>query len=358
MYLPIVIYIPALAFSQASGISVHVITPIICAVCIFYTTVGGLKAVVWTDALQFLLMIGSIVAIFCLGVSTTGGFEIIWKRNAHHKRTAIDFSSDPTNRDTFWSSSLGLSVNWFCYTATNQGIIQKCISLPNYKSVRRALTVFAVGIVAVISICCFTGLIMFARYSECDPLASGKIEKPDQLLPHYVMDVAETMPGLAGLFTAGIFSAALSTLSAVMNCLSATIYKDFLSGYIKKGTSEKTISNYLKIIAVSIGIISTALVYAIPYMGSLVPLTMSLSGIADGTSLGIFTSALLLPAMNAKGVLYGGIISLIFMSWTVLGAQYYKSIGAITYPSLPVSTIGCQNLTLLEKIKSTKFNEM
>lgn len=50
---------------------------------------------------------------------------------------------------------------------------------------------------------------MFSRYSECDPLTSGSIMEPDQLLPHYVMDIARTIPGLSGLFTAGIFSAAL-----------------------------------------------------------------------------------------------------------------------------------------------------
>uniref|UniRef100_A0A2S2QKM3 Sodium-coupled monocarboxylate transporter 1 n=1 Tax=Sipha flava TaxID=143950 RepID=A0A2S2QKM3_9HEMI len=52
LYIPVVIYIPALAFSQVTGLNVHTVTKIICSVCIFYTTIGGLKAVVWTDAIQ------------------------------------------------------------------------------------------------------------------------------------------------------------------------------------------------------------------------------------------------------------------------------------------------------------------
>lgn len=110
-YLPIVIYIPALALSQgnkyfksyvhgliktylflftATGISINTITPAICTVCIFYTTFGGLKAVIWTDILQFILMLGSIITIFSIGISTSGGFINVWQKNAESRRTAIE----------------------------------------------------------------------------------------------------------------------------------------------------------------------------------------------------------------------------------------------------------------------------
>ncbi|KAK9722163.1 Sodium:solute symporter family [Popillia japonica] len=349
-YLPIVIYIPALALSQATGISINTITPAICTVCIFYTTFGGLKAVIWTDILQFILMLGSIITIFSIGISTSGGFINVWQKNAESRRTAIDFSFDLTNRDTFWSSGIAMSVNWFCYIAVNQGIVQKCISVSNLPAAGKALAIFAVGLIVVVFLCGFTGLIMFSRYSECDPLTSGSIMEPDQLLPHYVMDIARTIPGLSGLFTAGIFSAALSTLAATINCLSATIFKDFVSRFVKKGTSEKAISNYLKMLSVLIGVTCTALVYIVPYLGNILPLVMSLGGISDGATLGIFTCALLLPGVNARGVLVGGIVALIFMAWVVLGSQYYIATKAITYPSLPVSISGCQNITLPDKI--------
>lgn len=72
-------YVPALAFSQVSGINIHVITCITSLICIFYTTVGGLKAVVWTDTLQFILMCGSVTCVTVLGLMSTGGFEDVWK---------------------------------------------------------------------------------------------------------------------------------------------------------------------------------------------------------------------------------------------------------------------------------------
>lgn len=81
LYLPIVIYVPALAFSHVTDFKVHMITPLVCAVCLFYTTIGGIKAVVWTDTLQFGAMIGGIVAVTYIGIKTVGGFGEIYVKS-------------------------------------------------------------------------------------------------------------------------------------------------------------------------------------------------------------------------------------------------------------------------------------
>lgn len=62
-----------------TGINVHYITPIISFICTFYTCVGGLRAVVWTDTLQFLVMVGSVVAVCIIGTFEIGGLSEVWK---------------------------------------------------------------------------------------------------------------------------------------------------------------------------------------------------------------------------------------------------------------------------------------
>lgn len=79
IFIPIVIYVPALAFNQVTGINIHLISPVICVVCIFYTTIGGLKAVVWTDTLQFILMIGASLAVIILGTMSVGSVGDVFK---------------------------------------------------------------------------------------------------------------------------------------------------------------------------------------------------------------------------------------------------------------------------------------
>lgn len=69
---------------------------------------------------------------------------------------------------------------------------------------------------------------MYAKYETCDPFSAGFTKKIDQVLPYFVMDVGGSVPGLPGLFIAGIFAAALSTMSSSLNTLSGTIYEDFV----------------------------------------------------------------------------------------------------------------------------------
>lgn len=73
----------------------------------------------------------------------------------------------------------------------------------------RTVAILVVGIMALVSMCCFMGLVIYAYYYKCDPITRGLIHKSDQLLPFYVMHIASSMPGLPGLFVSGVFSAAL-----------------------------------------------------------------------------------------------------------------------------------------------------
>lgn len=66
------------------------ITPIICSVCIFYTTIGGLKAVVWTDMLQFCVSIGAIIAVLYMGLISAGGIGNVFNKAAEGERFHIE----------------------------------------------------------------------------------------------------------------------------------------------------------------------------------------------------------------------------------------------------------------------------
>jgi sodium-coupled monocarboxylate transporter 8/12 len=89
LYLPIIIYLPALAFSTATGLNLHYITPVVCGVCIFYTTLGGLKAVVWTDTLQFTITTGALFVVTVIGIRSAGGVGAIWNKALEGDRLDI-----------------------------------------------------------------------------------------------------------------------------------------------------------------------------------------------------------------------------------------------------------------------------
>lgn len=74
------IYVPALAFNQVTGVGVHTITPIVCIICVFYTSMGGLKAVVWTDVVQAVSMLGALALVAIKGSLDIGGASVVLER--------------------------------------------------------------------------------------------------------------------------------------------------------------------------------------------------------------------------------------------------------------------------------------
>uniref|UniRef100_A0A182JI64 Sodium/solute symporter n=1 Tax=Anopheles atroparvus TaxID=41427 RepID=A0A182JI64_ANOAO len=341
IYIPIVIYVPALAFSQVTGINLHAITPVICVICIFYTTVGGLRAVVWTDTLQFVLMIGACLAVIALGISSVGGFFEVWK-SAERGNRLIFFNMDPNPfvRTSFWTVCFGLTTLWVSNLAVSQGCVQRFLAVPDLNVAKNSLIIFTAGLIFVKSCSCFIGLLIYAEYETCDPLSTQKISKVDQILPYYIMDVGAKIPGLPGLFVSGIFSAALSTMSSVLNTLAGTIYEDFIRHRIPNA-SEKTASNTMKMLVVVLGFLVLGLVFVAERMGQVMHIAISLSGVTSGTMLGMFTSGMISRRVNTKGIISASVVSMLVTGTVMIGAQLNPK-----PPMLPLRTDGCEESLL------------
>lgn len=83
------IYVPALAFNQLSSVNIHTITPIVMAICVFYTCLGGIKAVVYTDVIQIIIMFGTLVTIAIKGTLKIGGVSTVIQRNFESGRIEL-----------------------------------------------------------------------------------------------------------------------------------------------------------------------------------------------------------------------------------------------------------------------------
>uniref|UniRef100_A0A1Y1M5J0 Sodium-coupled monocarboxylate transporter 1 n=1 Tax=Photinus pyralis TaxID=7054 RepID=A0A1Y1M5J0_PHOPY len=347
-YNPVVIFLPCLAFSQATGYNIYLIAPATTVFCVFYTAIGGLKTVVWTDTLQSIsILLGSVV-VLAMGLYQSGGVGNVFKIARDGGRLDVfNFDLDPTVRDTFWTFAVGSSAMWMVDVAVNQGTLQRLSAVPTFAKVKLVMVLF--GIISVIFkvLTTITGIAVYARYADCDPLQSGKALHMDQLVPYYVMDVGGSILGLPGLFIAGVFAAALSTLSTNLLNLATTIYTDFLSGFVPKSTPEKKISYLLKLIVVVVGIVDCCLVFLVAKFGGILQFAISLLGITYGSLLGIFTLGMVFPIANEKGALSGGLAGLIFSGFMVFGNLFYKYHGLLPDHRKPISTQGCNVTTPL-----------
>ncbi|XP_071451687.1 sodium-coupled monocarboxylate transporter 1-like [Hetaerina americana] len=345
LYIPLMIYVPALAFSQVSGVNIYVISPVICAVCIFYTSLGGLKAVVWADTVQSFSMLAGVVMVCVMGTIGAGSVANVFEKSYQSGRLEFfNMDLNPLVRHTFWTVFIGNFFMWLSHCAASQAILQRCLALPTLQKARRAVLSLAVGISCFVILFIYTGMVIYANHHDCDPVKSKKIRKSDQILPYLVMQFGNKIPGLPGLFIAGIFSASLSSMSTLLNAATAMILEDFIKPWTGVKMSEGQASTTMKFVVLVLGIICTALVMVVDRLGAIIQVSRSLSGISAGPSLGIFVLGLLTPWMNAKGALVGGIAGFIVAAWVSIGAQMSIAKKWLRFPIKPVTLEGCSNV--------------
>ncbi|XP_033165303.1 sodium-coupled monocarboxylate transporter 1 isoform X2 [Drosophila mauritiana] len=343
IWLPIVIYVPALAFNQVTGINIHVITPIVCLVCIFYTAAGGLKAVVWTDVIQTVIMVGAIFFVIIKGTADLGGLGVVIQRNFDTGRMEWpELTLDPKVRMSMLAMMVGNVAHSSYNLGCNQIITQRYLSLPGLKQMAQCSFIFITGLVVLMAICMYNGLLLSATYYDCDPLTTKLAVAKDQLVPLLVVQSMSSFPGVPGMFVAGVFSAALSSLSTGMNSLAAVFLEDYIRPLTRKPLTEHQTAVIMRVCTVLIGVMSVCLVFVVEQMGShVMQLSMTVGSVAQGPLLGLFVMGLLCPSINSKSAIVGSLCSFFFMGWLCLSAQLAINSGEMHFESKPVSVEGC-----------------
>ncbi|KAH0948285.1 hypothetical protein HN011_011329 [Eciton burchellii] len=340
LYTGVVLYAPALALEATTGISVNMSVISLGLICTFYSTIGGIKAVLVTDVFQSLLMLIAVIVVIATAAIDTGGLARIWQIAHEGSRLEFDnISLDPTVRHTWWSLTFGGFFTYLSLYSVNQVQIQRMLTLRNLKTAQYALW-WSWPMASIMSLTlCFTGLAIYAKYHNCDPLKNGKISSYDQLMPLYVMDMLSDYPGVPGLFIAGIFSAGLSTISATVNSLAAVILEDYIKPLwrIRKKELSATASIIIsKILALTVGLACVAIAFLTRYLGGLLQAALTIFGVIGGPMLGLYTLGMFLPSCNQKGAITGFILSLIFSLWIGFGQPRPPIL------QLNVSTDGCE----------------
>lgn len=251
-----------------------------------------------------------------------------------------------TSRITFWNSSLGYSLGWLAYVGLNQNCVQRMVSLPSMQKARCAMWLFCLGFIFITSLTCFTGILIYAKYHDCDPKTVGLIEKPDQMLPLFVQSVVGHIPGITGIFISCVFSAGLSTISAMMNALAGIVYQDYLKPLHCIGHTERRANLWMKGIVLAFGIYCVAMEVVIEKFTHLLDAVYSISALLNGPTVGVFTLGLLWPWANKKGALSGVIASVVCLLYIILGNLSLKFQDKIKYPTLNTSIDGCMDFGL------------
>ncbi|XP_070816861.1 sodium/iodide cotransporter [Chaetodon trifascialis] len=324
LYTGIVIYAPALILNQATGLNLWVSLFSTGIICTLYTTLGGMKAVIWTDVFQILVMLSGFVAIFIHGTVLVGGpARVLDIANNGSRINFNDFDIDPRQRYTFWSLTVGGSMVWLSMYGVNQAQVQRYISCRSEREAQWAMFVNQVGLFLIVSSAGICGIVMFAYYFNCDPLQSGRISAPDLYMPYFVLDIFRSHPGFPGLFLACAYSGTLSTASTSINAMAAVTMEDLLRPHLLHMTQKKLIliSRGLSLLY-GVGCITVAALSSFLDWGVLQG-SFTVMGVVSGPLLGVFILGMFFPATNRLGAFLGILVGFCVSLWLAVGSTLY-----------------------------------
>ncbi|XP_061093739.1 sodium/iodide cotransporter [Conger conger] len=348
LYTGVVILAPALILNQATGLNMWVSLFATGAICTFYTTLGGMKAVIWTDVFQIIVMLAGFITIFIHGTVLVGGpAKVLEIANNGSRLNFDDFNPDPRRRYTYWSFTVGGTMVWLSMYGVNQAQVQRYISCKTQKAARWALFVNQLGLCLIVSSAATCGVVMFALYSTCDPLQAGKISTADQYMPYFVLDIFRDFPGFPGLFLACAFSGTLSTASTSINAMAAVTMEDLLKPHLGNMSQKRLIliSKALSLMY-GVGCITVAALSSLLDWGVLQG-SFVVMGVVSGPLLGAFILGMFVPATNSAGAFAGVSVGFCLSLWLAVGSTLYPPSPEIM-GVLPTYAEECllQNITL------------
>ncbi|KAH0502966.1 sodium-coupled monocarboxylate transporter 1 [Microtus ochrogaster] len=343
LYTGIVIYAPALALNQVTGFDLWGAVVATGVVCTFYCTLGGLKAVVWTDVFQVGIMVAGFASVIIQATITQGGINTILSDASNGGRLNFwNFNPNPLQRHTFWTIIIGGTFTWTTIYGVNQSQVQRYISCKNRFHAKLSLYINLVGLWVILTCSVFCGLALYSRYRDCDPWTSKKVSEVDQLMPYLVLDILRNYPGVPGLFVACAYSGTLSTVSSSINALAAVTVEDLVRPHFKS-LSEKSLSWISQGMSVLYGALCIGMAAVASLMGALLQAALSIFGMVGGPLLGLFSLGILVPFANSIGAFAGLLAGFAISLWVGIGAQLYPPLPERTLP-LSLEVHGC-NIT-------------
>ncbi|XP_060038308.1 sodium/iodide cotransporter [Erinaceus europaeus] len=341
LYTGVVIYAPALILNQVTGLDIWASLLSTGAICTFYTAVGGMKAVVWTDVFQVAVMLTGFWVILARAALLAGGpRRALTLAHNHSRINLLDFDPDPRSRYTFWTFVVGGTLVWLSMYGVNQAQVQRYVACRSERQAKLALLVNQLGLLLIVSSAACCGIAMFALYVDCDPLLAGRISAPDQYMPLLVLDIFEDFPGVPGLFLACAYSGTLSTASTSINAMAAVTVEDLIRPRLPRLAPRK-----LVLVAKGLSLIYGSACLTVAALSSLLgggvlQGSFTVMGVISGPLLGAFILGMFLPACNTPGVLSGLAAGLVLSLWVSVGASLYPP-SAQSMGVLPASITGC-----------------
>jgi len=341
-WLAALIYAPTIAIMAAARLSPGWFWPVVLTtglVSTLYTVFGGIRGVIATDAIQFVVII--------LGITAT--FVCVWVKLPVPLNEAVDtlydagrlnflpLSLDPTARLTVWTVIIGVTVANLANYIGDQMSLQRYLATGDTRTALHTFAINVIGVIVVLALLTCAGLAMFAFYRFVpDPHLPKDV---DRIFPHFI--ATELPVGISGLVLAAILAATMSSMTSGINALAATITLDLMPRIARPLTSTEQL-RFAKTCSCVVGVVATVLAGVVNRLGTLFDLTQIILGVFAGPLLIVVLLSVVQRRIAPAGMILGMILgcaigwcfalSPIASLWTAPVAAGCTLLAAILFP--------------------------
>ncbi|QQV77731.1 sodium:solute symporter [Sphingomonas aliaeris] len=327
----VVLFLPALAIGTITGTNVILCILVIGLCTIVYTALGGMKAVIWTDVFQVIVLMSG--AIFAIGfIIHSIGFAQIYDTAMQFDKTKLVNVSFDFTTPTIWGFIILYTFDTVLTFPKDQVLMQRVLSTSSEKQASRSVWFFAVILLPAGILFYIIGTTLFAYY-RANPGRLDPLLPIDAVFPSFIG--TELPHGVTGIIIAGLFAAAMGTLSGTINSVATLLSVDFYEKLRRVPPTQKQAVRFAEWMTVLVGLVGVGIAIILSRMEirSLLDLTIELFGLLGGSCAGAYTLGMFTRRANwqgtAIGIVAASLITLIAWIFALVHPYFYLAIAIV-----------------------------
>lgn len=331
--LGIVIYIPALVLSTVTGVNLITCIVIITIITTAYTMSGGIEAVIWTEVIQVIVLLGGAFLCFYFIADSVGGVDVIYDEAVSHDKLKLANWGWAMTEPVLWVVILGNFLTQLTVYTSDQVVVQRYLTTPTLAEAKQSIYTNALLVIpaTLIFFSVGTALWVFFRHN---PAMLNPHGRTDNIFPWYI---SQQLPaGLSGLVIAGLFAATMSTISSSMNSIATVATTDFYR-HFKPESSDREQFKFARWVTFFLGVLGVLIAVWLVYLrnNSIWDQYLKLMGMFGGCLAGMFIGGIFFKKINSGGIFLGFLVSVIVLYFVQAG----EYIHFFLYPG--VGIFGC-----------------
>ena len=326
------LFLAATVLQHLTGWSTGTAIVSVAVITVIYTFLGGMKAVIWTDVIQFsVYIVGAVVALLILVGKLPGGWsELIQTARSGDKLRVFDFSTTLTSPFTFWAGLIGgMALNTATHGA-DQMMVQRYLAARSQRQAAGALVASGFVILAQFTLFLFIGVSLWVFYGVF-PVLDQTI-RSDERFTYFIIHYLPT--GVLGLVIAALFSAAMGTLAGSLNASASTIVND-LYRPLTGQNDERHLVRVGRLMTIAWGAVLTVVAFGAQMLeDNVVNNALAIASFVSGILLGLFFLGILTRRVGQSAALVGLLAGLAAVSVakfaTPLAWPWFALVGSST----------------------------